>query len=69
MYTYILSLNNIPVNRIVAGEKIRTLTSGFLYVDWTHLVFNMYALYLFGGIVTTNLGVISFLVIYFGSLL
>ena len=57
------------VNRIVAGEKIRTLTSGFLHVDWTHLGFNMYALYLFGGIVTTNLGVISFLVIYFGSLL
>ena len=57
------------VNRIVAGEKIRTLTSGFLHVDWTHLGFNMYAWYLFGGIVTTYLGVFSFLVIYFGSLL
>tara|TARA_B110000091_G_C13815898_1_gene477768 strand:+ start:3698 stop:4342 length:645 start_codon:yes stop_codon:yes gene_type:complete len=57
------------VNRIVAGEKIRMLTSGFLHVDWTHLGFNMYALYLFGGIVTANLGVPSFLVIYFGSLL
>ncbi|MCI2228181.1 rhomboid family intramembrane serine protease [Polaribacter sp. MSW13] len=57
------------VGRVLAGEKIRTLTSGFLHVDWLHLGFNMYALYLFGNIVTTILGIPEFLIIYFGSLL
>ena len=57
------------VNRILSGEKIRTLTSGFLHVDWMHLGFNMYALYLFGDIVANILGIPSFLIIYFGSLL
>ena len=57
------------VSRILAGEKIRTLTSGFLHVDWLHLGFNMYALYLFGNIVASFLGMQSFLIIYFGSLI
>jgi membrane associated rhomboid family serine protease len=57
------------VNRILAGEKIRMLTSGFLHVDWTHLGFNMYALYLFGGIVTNGLGTPFFIIIYLGSLI
>ncbi len=57
------------VSRILNGEKIRVVTSGFLHVDWLHLGFNMYALYLFGDIVAGNLGNISFLIIYFGSLL
>lgn len=64
-----LNKYKFQVNRIVEGEKIRMLTSGFLHVDWTHLGFNMYALYLFGGIATATLGVPSFLIIYFGSLL
>ena len=57
------------VNRILAGEKIRMLTSGFLHVDWTHLGFNMYALHLFGGIVTNGMGTLSFVIIYIGSLI
>lgn len=57
------------VGRIKGGEKIRMLTSGFLHVDWMHLGFNMYALYIFGGFVDNNLGTIPFLIIYFGSLL
>ena len=44
-------------------------TSGFLHVDWMHLGFNMYALYLFGGIVAGLMGNINFLIIYLGSLL
>lgn len=56
------------VNRILNGEKIRMFSSGFLHVDWLHLGFNMYALYLFGEIVGYRLGVINFLIIYFGSL-
>lgn len=57
------------VNRILEGEQIRMITSGFLHADWLHLGFNMYTLYLFGGIVTGRLGNIKFLLIYFGSLL
>ena len=57
------------VNRILAGEKIRMLTSGFLHVDWTHLGFNMYALHLFGGIVTNGMGTLFFVIIYIGSLI
>ena len=57
------------VSKILNGEKIRMLTSGFLHADWIHLAFNMYALYLFGNIVGNFLGNIYFLIIYFGSLL
>lgn len=57
------------ISRILSGEKIRMLTSGFLHVDWLHLGLNMYALYLFGGIVTQHTSTSNFLIIYFGSLL
>lgn len=57
------------VGKIQGGEKDRMFTSGFLHVDWLHLGFNMYALYLFGDIVAANLGNMSLLIIYFGSLL
>ncbi len=57
------------INRVKANEKIRMLSSGFLHVDWMHLILNMYVLYAFGNIITQILGTTSFLIIYFGSLL
>lgn len=57
------------VKKILEGEKLRTVTSGFLHADWSHLGFNMYALYLFGGIGVRSFSSINFLLIYFGSLL
>lgn len=57
------------VGKILGGEKVRMFTSGFLHVDWMHLGFNMYALYLFGGIVAGIMGNTPFLIIYVGSLL
>lgn len=57
------------VGKIRGGEQLRMFTSGFLHVDWIHLGFNMYALYLFGRIITNTLGNMNFLIIYFGSLL
>lgn len=57
------------VGKIKAGEKLRMFTSGFLHVDWMHLGFNMYALYLFGGIVVYKLSDLNFIIIYLGSLL
>ncbi|WP_397446734.1 rhomboid family intramembrane serine protease [Polaribacter sp. R77954] len=57
------------INRVKGGEKIRMLSSGFLHVDWMHLILNMYVLYAFGNIITNILGVSALLIIYFGSLL
>jgi len=59
-----LDTYKFQVGKIISGEKIRTLTSGFLHVDWMHLGFNMYALYLFGGIVASFLGMVNFVIIY-----
>ena len=57
------------VQGVLRGEKIRMLASGFLHVDWLHLGFNMYALYLFGKVVDSSFGTINFVLIYFASLL
>ena len=57
------------IGRIQAGEKLRMITSGFLHVDWLHLILNMYALYLFGGVVVKTFGTTNFLLIYAASLL
>ena len=57
------------VGRVKGGEKIRMLTSGFLHVDWLHLILNMYVLYIFGDFVVRFLATNSFLIVYFGSLL
>ena len=64
-----LNKYKFQVNRILGGEKIRMLTSGFLHVDWMHLILNMYVLYVFSDFVINDLGSTSFLIIYFGSLL
>jgi membrane associated rhomboid family serine protease len=64
-----LDTYKFQVGKILNGEKVRMFTSGFLHVDWMHLAFNMYALYLFGDIVANILGATNFLIIYVGSLL
>ena len=51
------------------GEQIRMLTSGFLHVDTTHLLFNMLTLYFFANIVLNALGTVRFLLLYLASLL
>lgn len=56
------------VGRALGAEKFRLFTSGFLHVDWMHLLFNMYALYLFGDIVAKILGTDDFVIIYMVSL-
>ncbi len=57
------------VGPVKQGEKIRMLTSGFLHVDVSHLLFNMLTLYFFANAVIDHLGNPKFLAIYFGSLL
>ena len=51
------------------GEQIRMFTSGFLHVDFGHLLFNMLTLYFFSDIVILNVGVPKFVLIYILSLL
>lgn len=61
--------NKFQVGPILKGEQLRMLTSGFLHVDQAHLFFNMFALYIFADEVINQVGVLKFVVIYFGSLL
>jgi membrane associated rhomboid family serine protease len=57
------------IGSIRAGEQIRMVSSAFLHGDVGHLAFNMLTLYFFGPVVISYLGNISFLLIYFGSLI
>lgn len=66
---YFFRKYEFDVGRIRAGEKFRMFTSAFLHVDIIHLAFNMIALYSFAAVVTMLLGNVTFLLIYFGSLL
>ena len=47
----------------------RIISSGFLHGDWIHLIFNMYTLYSFGGVIEQGFGPIQFLVIYFTAII
>src|SRR6187402_3575550 len=57
------------IGSIRAGEQIRMISSGFLHVDMTHLLFNMLTLYFFAPVVSNYLGNFSFVLVYFGSLI
>ena len=57
---------------VLAHQKkqyFRLLSSGFLHVDTAHLIFNMFALYMFGDVVIQITGVFLFVLIYILSLL
>lgn len=64
-----LNKYKFQIDAVKKGEKFRLLTSGFLHVDWMHLILNMYVLYTFGSIVFSILGMLPTLLIYFGSLI
>lgn len=57
------------IGGINAGQKERTVTSGFLHVDFAHLLFNMFTLFFFADVVITWFGPTKFIIIYFISLL
>lgn len=61
---------SFEVGAILMGRDYkRMITSGFIHVDYTHLLLNMISFYFFAGIIESILGVIPFLIIYLGSLL
>ena len=56
------------ISAILGGQKDRMLTSGFLHVDGSHLLLNMFTLYFFADVVIQWLGPVKFLIIYLISL-
>ena len=46
----------------------RLVTSGFLHVSWTHLIFNMFSLYIFSGGLENSIGAFNYLLIYTAGL-
>lgn len=59
------------------GEWYRLFTYGLLHADWTHLIFNMFTLYLFGQAIEVafqnvfgrGVGILLYLVLYILALL
>ena len=62
---FLFNVDKILVNK----EYKRLVTSGFLHVDWTHFIFNMITLYLFGENLEISIGILVFFILYFGSLI
>lgn len=54
---------------LIQKDYKRIITSGFLHVGWTHLIFNMLALYFFSSSLENYIGAMNFLVIYLSGLL
>jgi membrane associated rhomboid family serine protease len=64
------SENAFTVSGILVHKQYkRIISSGFLHVDWTHLLFNMFALYSFGQLLLQLVGSWQFFGIYFISLI
>jgi membrane associated rhomboid family serine protease len=58
------------VDRILVNKDYkRLITSGFLHINWMHLIFNMLSLYAFSSILEFSLGGVKFLIIYMASLI
>jgi membrane associated rhomboid family serine protease len=64
-------LENASVSRpaVADGEVWRILTAGFFHAGFFHLFFNMFALYILGGLLEPAIGRLRFGLIYFVSLL
>lgn len=57
------------VGAVQLGEYYRLLTAGFIHVDYNHLFFNGFTLFIFGGNALYGLGTVNFILLYMVSLL
>ena len=65
----LLEYGSVSRATIADGEYWRLLTAGFLHAGFLHLAFNMFALYVLGGMLEPAIGRLRFGLIYFVSLL
>lgn len=65
---YFFERYKFQVGPINAGERIRLLSSAFMHIDLTHLLFNMLTLYFFADVVLWGVGSMNFILIYGVSL-
>ena len=57
------------VSAVKLGEYYRLLTAGFIHVDYNHLFFNCFTLFVFGGDALYGLGAVNFMLLYMISLI
>ncbi|QEC68824.1 rhomboid family intramembrane serine protease [Panacibacter ginsenosidivorans] len=60
--------NFVVENILLYKEYRRIVTSGFLHINWMHLIFNMLSLYFFSNSLEASIGPVNFLIIYFVGL-
>ena len=65
---YFFERYKFQVGPINGGQRIRLLSSAFLHVDVSHLLFNMLTLYFFADVVLWGVGPLFFILIYGVSL-
>ncbi|MFL5810315.1 MAG: rhomboid family intramembrane serine protease [Flavisolibacter sp.] len=62
---YSFEVDKVLLNK----DYIRIISSGFLHINWTHLIFNMLTLYAFSASIEHTLGEINYLLIYFSGII
>jgi len=66
-YDYVLNEYCLHGSSVRNGEYYRLITSMFLHGDLIHLIFNSYALYIFGSQIESYFGKIKYIIIYLFS--
>ena len=54
---------------LISKDYKRIISSGFLHLDWKHLIFNMFTLFVFSGALESQLGIFKYIIVYFASLI
>lgn len=65
---YFFDRYKFQIGAVAAGQKERMITSGFLHVDTSHLLMNMFTLFFFAPVIIQWFNPLMFLIIYLVSL-
>jgi membrane associated rhomboid family serine protease len=63
------SFDGRTLDGVAEGQWYRLITSGFLHYGFLHLAFNMYALWVLGGMLEKSVGRVQLAIVYFVSML